>query len=138
MTRIEFEDTEEMAFLYQDRISVLLGTLNELDYKLKLGQYVLLNQDGKGCAPTDTGMLDLSHLSASSTRKFRFAQGDPTLPSGYVVPEKIEPATAETETEEPTADPSAETAADGTEPADDAVTPETDPTENQTQTTNQE
>ncbi len=121
VTRIEFEDTEEMAFLYQDRISVLLGTLNELDYKLKLGQYVLLDQDGKGCAPTDTGMLDLSHLSASSTRKFRFAQGDPTLPSGYVVPEKTEP----TETE--TAETSAETDADGTES-----------TENQTQTTNQE
>lgn len=96
-TRIEFADTEEMAFLYQDRISVLLGTLNELDYKLKLAQYVLLNQDGKGCAATDTGLLDLSHLSASSTRKFRFAQGEPTLPSGYVVPEV---STAETETVE--------------------------------------
>lgn len=121
VTRIEFEDTEEMAFLYQDRISVLLGTLNELDYKLKLGQYVLLDQDGKGCAPTDTGMLDLSHLSASSTRKFRFAQGDPTLPSGYVVSEKTEL----TETE--TVENSAETDADNT-----------GSTENQTQTTNQE
>lgn len=90
-TRMEFADTEEMAFLYQDRISVLLGTLNELDYKLKLAQYVLLNQDGKGCAATDTGLLDLSHLSASSTRKFRFAQGEPTLPSGYLVPEVSTP-----------------------------------------------
>ena len=69
VTRIEFADTEQIAFLYQDRISVLLGTLNELDYKLKLAQYVLLNQDGKGCAATDTGLLDLSHLSATSTRK---------------------------------------------------------------------
>ena len=67
-----------MAFLYQGRISVLLGTLNELDYKLRLAKYVLLNEDGKGCSPTDTGMLDLSHLSASSSRKFRFAQGEPT------------------------------------------------------------
>ncbi len=82
VTRMEFADTEQMAFLYQDRISVLLGTLNELDYKLA-GTYVLLKQDGKGCAATDTGLLDLSHLSASSTRKFRFAQGEPTLPSGY-------------------------------------------------------
>lgn len=137
VTRIEFEDTEEMAFLYQDRISVLLGTLNELDYKLKLGQYVLLNQDGKGCAATDTGMLDLSHLSASSTRKFRFAQGEPTLPSGYVVPEKIEPVSGET-----TADSFAETADDTTAADDTAAETETtettEPTaENQTQTTNQ-
>lgn len=100
-TRMEFADTEEMAFLYQDRISVLLGTLNELDYKLKLAQYVLLNQDGKGCAATDTGLLDLSHLSASSTRKFRFAQGEPTLPSGYLVPEVSTPE--ETPVENPDA-----------------------------------
>lgn len=88
VTRIEFEDPEQMAFLYQGRISVLLGTLNELDYKLRLAKYVLLNEDGKGCSPTDTGMLDLSHLSASSSRKFRFAQGEPTLPSGWTAPEE--------------------------------------------------
>ena len=133
VTRIEFEDTEQMAFLYQDRISVLLGTLNELDYKLKLGQYVLLDSDGKGCAATDTGVLDLSHLSASSTRKFRFAQGEPELPSGYVVPETPEPP-AETAPADPT---TAETApaADDAAQADPAEDP-TKPTE--TQTTNQE
>jgi len=101
VTRIEFEDPEQMAFLYQGRISVLLGTLNELDYKLKLAKYVLLNEDGKGCSATDTGMLDLSHLSASSTRKFRFAQGEPTLPSGYIAPETMgEPAAAESQPED--------------------------------------
>ena len=143
-TRIEFADTEEMAFLYQDRISVLLGTLNELDYKLKLAQYVLLNQDGKGCAATDTGLLDLSHLSASSTRKFRFAQGEPTLPSGYLVPEVSTPE--ETPVENPDAaeaDPpadaelSAETsAAPEAAPAAGAETPPTEEAANQ-ETTNQ-
>ena len=98
VTRIEFEDPEQMAFLYQGRISVLLGTLNELDYKLRLAKYVLLDEDGKGCSPTDTGMLDLSHLSASSSRKFRFAQGEPTLPSGWTAPEEpAAPAEAEAE-----------------------------------------
>lgn len=100
VTRIEFEDPEQMAFLYQGRISVLLGTLNELDYKLRLAKYVLLNEDGKGCSPTDTGMLDLSHLSASSSRKFRFAQGEPTLPSGWTAPEEpAAPAEAEVESQ---------------------------------------
>lgn len=144
-TRIEFADTEEMAFLYQDRISVLLGTLNELDYKLKLAQYVLLNQDGKGCAATDTGLLDLSHLSASSTRKFRFAQGEPTLPSGYIVPEVSTPE--ETPVENPDtaeADPPADTelsaetsAAPEADPAAGAETPPTEEAANQ-ETTNQE
>ena len=101
MTRMEFADTEQIAFLYQDRISVLLGTLNDLDYKLDRVRYMLNNEDGKGCAATDSGRLDFSHVSASSNRKIYFAQGEPTLPSGYVVP----PAP---EVPEETADPAVE------------------------------
>ena len=138
VTRMEFADTDQVAFLYQDRVSVLLGTLNDLDYKLDRARYVLTNADGKGCAPTDTGRLDFSHVSAGSTRKIYFAQGEPTLPSGYVVPEPEEPA----QTEEPSAD---DNTADGAEdaaaqPADDTAaaeeTPLTDParmTANETQ-----
>ena len=138
VTRMEFADTDQMAFLYQDRVSVLLGTRNDLDYKLDRARYVLTNADGKGCAPTDTGRLDFSHVSAGSTRKIYFAQGEPTLPSGYVVPEPEEPA----QTEEPSAN---DTTADGAEdaaaqPAGDTAaaeeTPLTDParmTANETQ-----
>lgn len=96
VTRIEFADVDEMAFLYQDRISVWLGTLNELEYKLKLAKHVLLNEDGKGCAATDTGKLDFTHISMSSTRKFTFAQGEPELPSGYIVPEPVEKTPTDT------------------------------------------
>ena len=123
VTRIEFEDPEQMAFLYQGRISVLLGTLNELDYKLRLAKYVLINEDGKGCSPTDTGMLDLSHLSASSSRKFRFAQGEPTLPSGWTAPEEpAAPAEAEAENQ-PEEAPGTEADTEGAEAA-----PAEDPT----------
>lgn len=121
VTRIEFADTEEMAFLYQDRISVLLGTLNELDYKLKLAQHVLLNEDGKGCAATDTGTLDFTHISMSSTRKFTFAQGEPELPSGYIVSEPIEPVTADDTAADAEADPAVDTEAAADQPADDAA-----------------
>ena len=123
VTRIEFADPEEMAFLYQDRISVRLGTLNELDYKLKLARHVLLNEDGKGCAATDTGTLDFTHISMSSTRKFTFAQGEPELPSGYVVPE---PTTPEEAPAEEAADSTAEGAADAAPPADAAAQPADD------------
>lgn len=122
VTRLEVADTEQLAFLYQDRISVLLGTLNDLDYKLDRARYVLTNADGKGCGPTDTGRLDFSHTSASSTRKIYFAQGEPTLPSGYVVPPKAEePAPAEdaADSTESTEDA---TPTDTTEPAADADT----------------
>lgn len=125
VTRLEVADTEQIAFLYQDRISVLLGTLNDLDYKLDRARYVLTNADGKGCGPTDTGRLDFSHTSASSTRKIYFAQGEPTLPSGYVVPPKVEePAPAEDAADSTDSTDSAESAdaADTTEPAADADT----------------
>ena len=131
VTRIEFADTAQMAFLYQDRISVLLGTLNDLDYKLDRARYVLTNADGKGVSATDTGGLDFSHVSAASTtRKFYLAQGAPTLPSGYVVPEKTEPEptdTAQAEDAAGTADgaETAQTAAG--EDAAQAETPVTDP-----------
>ena len=131
VTRMEFADTDQMAFLYQDRVSVLLGTRNDLDYKLDRARYVLTNADGKGCAPTDTGRLDFSHVSAGSTRKIYFAQGQPTLPSGYVVPEKTVPEEPDTSAAEDTAADGAEDAAaaqpaDGTEAAADE-TPLTDP-----------
>ena len=122
VTRLEVADTEQIAFLYQDRISVLLGTLNDLDYKLDRARYVLTNADGKGCGPTDTGRLDFSHTSASSTRKIYFAQGEPILPSGYVVPPKVEePAPAEDAADSTDSTESAD-AADTTEPAADADT----------------
>ena len=116
VTRLEVADTEQIAFLYQDRISVLLGTLNDLDYKLDRARYVLTNADGKGCGPTDTGRLDFSHTSAGSTRKIYFAQGEPALPSGYVVPPKAEPAPAEDIADSTDSAESAD-AADATEPA---------------------
>ena len=123
VTRIEFADVDEMAFLYQDRISVWLGTLNELEYKLKLAKHVLLNEDGKGCAATDTGVLDFTHISMSSTRKFTFAQGEPELPSGYVLPTVTEPEPDATTPDGETADGIADGTADGT--ADGADTPDT-------------
>lgn len=107
VTRIEFEDPEQIAFLYQDRISVLLGTLNDLEYKLERAEYVLTNADGKGCAPTDTGKLDFSHTSTETVnRKIYFAQGEPTLPSGYVVPV---PEPVGSDTQEPQDEPTSET-----------------------------
>ena len=140
VTRIEFADVDEMSFLYQDRISVWLGTLNELEYKLKLAKHVLLNEDGKGCAATDTGVLDFTHISMSSTRRFTFAQGEPELPSGYTVPpaaetepsggEDASSAPAEGDAADETAETAADAAPDGETPPDAAGT-----TENQTQTT---
>ncbi|MCI2046236.1 MAG: FtsQ-type POTRA domain-containing protein [Faecalibacterium sp.] len=77
MTAIDLSDTEEITFVYQGRIRVKLGTLNNLDYKMKWSAYILLNQNGDGCSETDTGVLDVSHLRTDGTIRPTFAQGDP-------------------------------------------------------------
>lgn len=136
VTRIEFEDPEQIAFLYEDRISVLLGTLNGLDYKMDYTQYLLLNTDGKGCAPTDTGALDCSHLKTDGTLQAIFAQGEPELPSGYVVPEPVPEPEPPAVTADPAAQP--ETTADPAAPETSGAetTPETaQPEAGQTQQT---
>lgn len=129
VTRIEYADVEEIAFLYQDRISVLLGTLNELDYKLDYAEYMLLNKEGKGCAETDTGQLDCSHVKTDGTLQAIFAQGVPELPSGYVVPEEV--PVPDTETTDPalTGEIAAEGAPAGETGADPAADPSAQPTD---------
>ena len=56
----------------------------------------------------------------SSTRKFTFAQGEPELPSGYIVPEPMEETPTDTAAAPagPEAGPTAQpTPAEGTTPA---------------------
>ena len=121
VTRIEYADAEEVAFLYQDRISVWLGTLNELDYKLDYAEYMLLNKEGKGCAETDTGRLDCSHVRTDGSLQAIFAQGAPALPSGYTLPQPEPAPDAQTE-------PDAASAAEaGAEPAEQAGLTEEEP-----------
>lgn len=81
VTAIDAANPEEIAFLYQGRISVLLGTVNEMDYKMQFASYILLNKDGKGCSETDAGVLDASHILSDGTIRPVFRQGTPELPS---------------------------------------------------------
>lgn len=60
-TSIQFGETNELYFIYQNRAKVLLGTFNNLDYKIKFAAYLLHNQDGKGIADNEQGTLDVSH-----------------------------------------------------------------------------
>ena len=60
-TSIQFGEAHELYFIYQNRAKVLLGTFNNLDYKLKFAAYLLHNEDGKGIGDTEQGTLDVSH-----------------------------------------------------------------------------
>lgn len=58
---IALTDLSELNFLYQGRVSVKLGTANNLDYKLRLAAAAILDTDGKGLTATDRGTLDVSY-----------------------------------------------------------------------------
>ena len=60
-TSIQFGDSNELYFIYQNRAKILLGTFNNLDYKIKFAAYLLHNEDGKGIGDTEQGTLDVSH-----------------------------------------------------------------------------
>lgn len=80
-TVLDVTDPEEMAFLYDGRISVRLGTMNEMEYKLQLAGYILRNEDGQGCSVTDVGVLDVSHILSDGSIRPTFRQGEALLPS---------------------------------------------------------
>lgn len=106
VTAIDTANPEETAFLYEGRISVLLGTTNQMDYKMEWATTILLNENGKGCSATDMGVLDISHIRTDGTIQPVFRQGSYELPSQKTaaVPE-TDPEAAEG------TDPAASTAA---------------------------
>lgn len=80
VTALDTSVAEEAAFLYEDRICVLLGTTNQMDYKMDWAATILLNEDGKGCSATDTGVLDISNIRGDGTIQPVFRQGEWQLP----------------------------------------------------------
>ena len=119
MTAADLSNTEEITFVYQGRIRVKLGTMNNLDYKMKWTAYILLNQNGDGCSETDTGVLDVSHLRTDGTIRPTFTQGDPNAAASDTTADTAaSDTTAASAASSQAADPAAGAAADGgTQPA---------------------
>lgn len=103
-TVLDVTDPEEMAFLYDGRISVRLGTMNEMEYKLQLAGYILRNEDGQGCSVTDVGVLDVSHILSDGSIRPTFRQGEALLPSQ----EKAQAAAQQAQDEAAAQDPAAQ------------------------------
>ena len=57
---IDLTDLTELNFLYQGRVSVTLGTANNLDYKIRFAATLILDVDGTGLTVSDRGTLDVS------------------------------------------------------------------------------
>lgn len=58
-TMLTITDLSEISFLYQGRISVQLGTANNLEYKLRLAAKAIYDPE-QGLAQSDRGTLDVS------------------------------------------------------------------------------
>ena len=75
VTSLELGGLTEISFLYQGRIRVLLGTANNLDYKLQWAEALLKNSHGDGLLETDRGSLDISHLRSDGSIQPVFSPG---------------------------------------------------------------
>lgn len=61
ITAIDLRQENENYFVYQNRIKVLLGTFNNLEYKLGAVAKLVKNESGEFLGPSDKGVLDVSH-----------------------------------------------------------------------------
>lgn len=87
VTALDITDLSNLSFTYQDRIQVLLGNSNRLDYKIRLASVAILDPD-KGLSASDKGTLDVSYQQTDGEIK------------GYFAPEEPEPTPTPEPTEE--------------------------------------
>lgn len=90
VTELNIMDLSDLSFTYQNRIEVLLGNSNRLDYKIRLAAVAILDPD-KGLANSDKGTLDVSYQQTDGEIKGYFApyEPDPT-PTPEPDPESTE------------------------------------------------
>lgn len=77
ITVISLRDLEEINFLYDGRVSVLLGTANNLDYKMRFASNLILDVDGRGLTSTDRGTLDVSYQRTDGSIAAYFEPAEP-------------------------------------------------------------
>lgn len=103
-TVLTMQNMTELSFLYQGRVSVQLGTANNLDYKIRFAAYIILDTGGDGLASSDRGTLDVSDQQTDGTIQPRFLPAENPVATLEPTPEP--PA-------EDTTDAAADAAADG-------------------------
>lgn len=61
VTKISVSDTQDISITYEDRVEVQLGTMLDMDYKLKMSFHVLTNN----LAETDSGIIDSTQAGSA-------------------------------------------------------------------------
>lgn len=104
-TLISLTDMSELNFLYEGRVSVLVGTANNLDYKIRFAAAILLDAEGSGLSATDRGTLDVSQQDQSGNIRPTFNSA--AAPTPTPVPTEAPPETEGDGAEGEDADPAA-------------------------------
>ena len=107
VTRVDMGRGTNAYFVYDGRVKVVLGTFNDLDYKVSVAALLLKNETGEYIAAADRGTLDVSSQLDDTARRFTFAPGEFTQ-------EESEPPPG-------SADSASGSAASGSDPASDAA-----------------
>ena len=106
-TLVSLTDMSELNFLYEGRVSVLVGTANNLEYKIRFAAAILLDVAGSGLSSTDRGTLDVSQQDASGGIRptFNSAAAPTPTPAPTEPPAESGDAGEEDATAAPTAAP---------------------------------
>ena len=72
---IDLAEENEAYFVYENRLKVLLGTFNNLEYKLATVAKLTKNETGQYLSASDKGTLDVSHQMEGEVIRIPFSPG---------------------------------------------------------------
>ncbi len=76
ISEVDLTNTLELSFLYQDRIRIVLGTTNDLDYKIKWAwEMVTPGQTSDSLGEEERGTLDVSSRGEDGLGRARWRAG---------------------------------------------------------------
>lgn len=85
---LDLTDPLELSYLYDQRVRIILGTGNDLDYKLGWAARLLTQAVEDGIGPEETGTLDVSHRNAEGRGEAVWSAGVLDRPAHAALPEE--------------------------------------------------
>lgn len=132
-TRIDMGLGADAYFVYEGRVKVLLGTFNNLDYKMSVAALLLKNESGEYLSASDRGTLDVSSQLDNSVHRFTFAPGsfeqeesEPPPPDGSASSSGAA-SNSQAASSAPASDPAQNSSSPASDPAQNSSAPASDP-----------
>lgn len=127
INRINFTDLLSITYDYENRIRVVLGEPEDLEYKITFSRNILKNEDGNGLDSSSIGLLDLSRAANTDRGIFTPYNAFEEIDKA---PEAVQPIEPENNTPEDSQEPDDssqdENSEDGEEPENNDEEPEDD------------